>query len=154
MLVHTPINSTWTKSSEFQCSQVLIMWAILMKTIVLIFSLVAIKISSMNDPFTEIEFFCYKKGRHYKETLNNCVPNRSPDSQHVTLWCDYVPLGDERFDSTESGQGQLHWDSRPGLMRPNTQKFNVSGTLIKMLLHIPINSTWTISPKFQYAVPE
>ncbi|OBS59561.1 hypothetical protein A6R68_09314 [Neotoma lepida] len=60
MLVYTPITSTWTMSLEFQCSQDLIMWAILMKTIVLIFSLVAIKISSMNDPFTEIEFFCYR----------------------------------------------------------------------------------------------
>ncbi|OBS79973.1 hypothetical protein A6R68_21825, partial [Neotoma lepida] len=49
---------------------------------------------------------------------------------------------------------KLHWDSRLGLMRPNTQEFNVSGTLIKMLLHTPINSTWTISPEFQYAIPE
>ncbi|KAL6089393.1 hypothetical protein STEG23_029392 [Scotinomys teguina] len=60
MLVHTPINSTWTKSSEFQYLQVLIVWAILMKTLVVVLNLVAIKISCMKDLFIEFELFCYK----------------------------------------------------------------------------------------------
>ncbi|XP_076419077.1 uncharacterized protein LOC143271091 [Peromyscus maniculatus bairdii] len=60
MLVHTPINETWNKSSEFQYLQVLIAWAISMKILVLIFTLVAIKISCMEDPFIEIQLFCYK----------------------------------------------------------------------------------------------
>ncbi|XP_036031822.1 uncharacterized protein LOC118575347 [Onychomys torridus] len=60
MLFHIPINSTWNKSSEFQYLQVLIMWSILMKILVLIFSSVAIKISCMEDPFIEIQLFCYK----------------------------------------------------------------------------------------------
>ncbi|XP_052599717.1 uncharacterized protein LOC128113814 [Peromyscus californicus insignis] len=60
MLVHTPINSTWNKSSEFQYLQVLIAWAILMKILVVIFTSVAIKISCMEDPFIEIQLFCYK----------------------------------------------------------------------------------------------
>ncbi|XP_052599700.1 uncharacterized protein LOC128113800 [Peromyscus californicus insignis] len=60
MLVQTPINSTWNKSSEFQYLQVLIAWAILMKILVVIFTSVAIKISCMEDPFIEIQLFCYK----------------------------------------------------------------------------------------------
>ncbi|XP_036031575.1 uncharacterized protein LOC118574817 [Onychomys torridus] len=60
MLVHIPIDSTWNKSSEFQYLQALIMWAILMKILVVIFSLVAIKISCMEDPVIEIQLFCYK----------------------------------------------------------------------------------------------
>nr|XP_006995842.1 uncharacterized protein LOC102903482 isoform X2 [Peromyscus maniculatus bairdii] len=60
MLVHTPINETWNKSSEFQYLQVLIAWAILMKILVLIFTSVAIKISCMEDRFIEIQLFCYK----------------------------------------------------------------------------------------------
>ncbi|XP_037054654.1 LOW QUALITY PROTEIN: uncharacterized protein LOC114688997 [Peromyscus leucopus] len=60
MLVHTPINSTWNKSSEFQYLQVLIAWAILMKILVLVFTSVAIKLSCMEDQFIEIQLFCYK----------------------------------------------------------------------------------------------
>ncbi|XP_076418430.1 uncharacterized protein LOC143270938 [Peromyscus maniculatus bairdii] len=60
MLVHTPINETWYKSSEFQYLQVLIAWAISMKILVLIFTSVAIKISYMEEPFIEIQLFCYK----------------------------------------------------------------------------------------------
>ncbi|XP_006997512.1 uncharacterized protein LOC102915149 [Peromyscus maniculatus bairdii] len=60
MLVHTPINSTWTISPEFQYAQTMIVWAILMKLIVLIFGAVAIKISCMEDPFVEMEIYCYK----------------------------------------------------------------------------------------------
>ncbi|KAL1766826.1 hypothetical protein HispidOSU_023608 [Sigmodon hispidus] len=59
LLVHVPINSTWAISSEFQYLQILIVWAILMNIIVLIFSSVAIKISFMKDPFTELQIFCY-----------------------------------------------------------------------------------------------
>ncbi|XP_051035358.1 uncharacterized protein LOC127218393 [Phodopus roborovskii] len=60
MLVHTPINSTWTISPEFQWAQTLIMWAILMKLVVLIFGAIAIKISCMRDPFVELQIYCYK----------------------------------------------------------------------------------------------
>ncbi|XP_076418511.1 uncharacterized protein LOC143270965 [Peromyscus maniculatus bairdii] len=60
MVVHTPINETWKKSSEFQYVQVLIAWAISMKILVLIFTSVAIKISCIEDPFIEIQLFCYK----------------------------------------------------------------------------------------------
>ncbi|XP_059107186.1 uncharacterized protein LOC131899721 [Peromyscus eremicus] len=60
MLVHTPLNSTWNKSSEFQYLQVLIAWAILMKLLVVIFTSVAIKISCLEDPLIEIQLFCYK----------------------------------------------------------------------------------------------
>ncbi|XP_076418383.1 uncharacterized protein LOC143270919 [Peromyscus maniculatus bairdii] len=60
MVVHTPINETWNKSLEFQYVQVLIAWAISMKILVLIFTSVAIKISCMEDPFIEIQLFCYK----------------------------------------------------------------------------------------------
>ncbi|XP_076419078.1 uncharacterized protein LOC143271092 [Peromyscus maniculatus bairdii] len=60
MLVHTPINETWNKSSEFQYLQVLISWAILMKILVLIFTSVAVKISCMEDQFIDIQLFCYK----------------------------------------------------------------------------------------------
>ncbi|XP_059105988.1 uncharacterized protein LOC131898808 isoform X1 [Peromyscus eremicus] len=60
MLVHTPLNSTWNESSEFQYLQLLIAWAILMKLLVLIFTSVAIKISCLDDPFIEIQLFCYK----------------------------------------------------------------------------------------------
>ncbi|XP_003513651.1 uncharacterized protein LOC100760150, partial [Cricetulus griseus] len=60
MLVHTPINSTWTISPEFQYAQNLIVWAILMKPVVLVFSAMAFKISYMKHPFVELQIFCYK----------------------------------------------------------------------------------------------
>ncbi|CAH6785755.1 Samt4 [Phodopus roborovskii] len=60
MLVHTPINSTWTFTPEFQYVQTLIMWAVLMKPVVLIFGAIAIKISCMRDPFVELQIYCYK----------------------------------------------------------------------------------------------
>ncbi|XP_036032558.1 uncharacterized protein LOC118576401 [Onychomys torridus] len=60
MLVHTPINSTWTISPEFQYAQTMIVWAILMKLVVLIFGAAAIKISCMEDPFVEMEMYCYR----------------------------------------------------------------------------------------------
>ncbi|XP_051030859.1 uncharacterized protein LOC127214508 [Phodopus roborovskii] len=60
ILLRTPINSTWTISPEFQCAQTLIMWAILMKLVVLIFCAIAIKISCMRHPFVEWQIYCYK----------------------------------------------------------------------------------------------
>ncbi|EGW05481.1 hypothetical protein I79_022608 [Cricetulus griseus] len=60
MLVHTPINSTWTISPEFKYAQTLLLCAILMKPIVMIFDAIAIKISCMQDPFLELQICCYK----------------------------------------------------------------------------------------------
>ena len=60
ILVHTPINSSWTIPPEFQNAQNLIMWAISMKPVVLIFGAIAIKISYMKDPFIEMQIYCYK----------------------------------------------------------------------------------------------
>ncbi|XP_031232507.1 uncharacterized protein LOC116095108 [Mastomys coucha] len=59
MLVHNPIDSTWTISREFQYVQNLIVWAIFMKPIVLIFSAIAFKISCMKDPFLKMQIYCY-----------------------------------------------------------------------------------------------
>ncbi|XP_038172695.1 uncharacterized protein LOC119804989 [Arvicola amphibius] len=58
--VHIPFNSTWTIPPEFQYAQALIMWAVLMKPAVLIFSAIAIKIGCMKDPFIEMQIYCYK----------------------------------------------------------------------------------------------
>ncbi|XP_036031669.1 uncharacterized protein LOC118575094 [Onychomys torridus] len=58
-LVHTPTDSTRTTSPEFQIAQTLIVWAILMKPVVLIFGIVAITISCMEDPFVEMATYCY-----------------------------------------------------------------------------------------------
>lgn len=60
ILVHTPINSMWTISPEFQYGQALIMWSVLMKPVVLIFGAIAIKIGGMKDPFIEMQIYCYK----------------------------------------------------------------------------------------------
>ncbi|XP_003507598.1 uncharacterized protein LOC100775072 [Cricetulus griseus] len=60
VLVHTPINSTWIISPEFQYAQNLIIWAILMKPVVLVFSAMAIKISCMKNPVVEMQIYCYK----------------------------------------------------------------------------------------------
>ncbi|KAH0510293.1 hypothetical protein LTLLF_156070, partial [Microtus ochrogaster] len=60
ILVHTPINSTWNISPEFQYAQSLIMWAVTMKPVVLIFSAIAINIGCMKDPFIEMQLYCYK----------------------------------------------------------------------------------------------
>ncbi|XP_052599734.1 uncharacterized protein LOC128113847 [Peromyscus californicus insignis] len=59
MLVHTTTDSTRTVSPEFQIAQTLIVWVILMKPVVLIFGVVAIKISCMKDPFVEMATYCY-----------------------------------------------------------------------------------------------
>ncbi|XP_040599735.1 uncharacterized protein LOC121139807 [Mesocricetus auratus] len=60
MLVHTPINSTWIMSPEFQYAGNFLVWAILMKPVVLVFTAMAIKISCMKDPLVEMEIYCYK----------------------------------------------------------------------------------------------
>ncbi|EGV92944.1 hypothetical protein I79_015718, partial [Cricetulus griseus] len=60
MLVHTPIDSTWIISPEFHYAQNLIIWAMLMKSAVLGFSMLAIMISFMRDPFIEMQIYCYK----------------------------------------------------------------------------------------------
>uniref|UniRef100_A0A8C6GI60 Uncharacterized protein n=1 Tax=Mus spicilegus TaxID=10103 RepID=A0A8C6GI60_MUSSI len=60
MLVYTPIDSTWNISTEFMYAQNLITWAILMKPVVLVFSVIAIKISFMKDPLVEMQIYCYK----------------------------------------------------------------------------------------------
>ncbi|XP_075813115.1 uncharacterized protein LOC142840518 [Microtus pennsylvanicus] len=60
ILVHTPINSTWTISPEFEYARTLIMWTVSMKPVVLIFSAIAINIGCMKDPFIEMQLYCYK----------------------------------------------------------------------------------------------
>ncbi|EGW08416.1 hypothetical protein I79_021284 [Cricetulus griseus] len=60
MLVHTPINSNWTISTEYQYAQNLMVGAILMKPIVLVCSSMAIKISYMKYPYVEMQIYCYK----------------------------------------------------------------------------------------------
>lgn len=59
-MLHTPVNSNWTISPEFQYAENLIMCAILMKPIVLVFTAVAINIGCIKDPFAEVEIYCYK----------------------------------------------------------------------------------------------
>ncbi|KAL1765435.1 putative protein LOC100750885, partial [Sigmodon hispidus] len=58
-LVHTPINSTWTISTELQFAESLIVCAILMKPVVLVFSTMAINISCMKNPVVEMQKSCY-----------------------------------------------------------------------------------------------
>ncbi|NP_001395803.1 spermatogenesis associated multipass transmembrane protein 3 [Rattus norvegicus] len=60
ILVHSPINSTWTISPEFHYAQTLIIWAVLLKPAVLIFSAMAIKIGCMKDSFVKTQIFLYK----------------------------------------------------------------------------------------------
>ncbi|XP_003507599.1 uncharacterized protein LOC100750885 [Cricetulus griseus] len=60
MLVHTPIDSTWTILPELQYAENLLVWSILMKPVVMVFSAMAIKISCMKNPVVEMEKICYK----------------------------------------------------------------------------------------------
>lgn len=60
MLVHTPINSTWTIPPEFQYAQAMIVWVVLMKPVVITLGAIAIKISCMKDPTVEMGKNCYK----------------------------------------------------------------------------------------------
>ncbi|XP_031232496.1 uncharacterized protein LOC116095104 [Mastomys coucha] len=60
ILVYTPIDSTWNISTEFLYAQNLIVWAILMKPVVLVFSIMAIKLSFMKDSLVDMQICCYK----------------------------------------------------------------------------------------------
>ncbi|XP_005087811.1 uncharacterized protein LOC101830309 [Mesocricetus auratus] len=60
MLVHTPIDSTWSISPEFLYAQNLMVGTILMNPIVLVCSAMAIKISYMKHPYVELQIYCYK----------------------------------------------------------------------------------------------
>ncbi|NP_082830.2 uncharacterized protein LOC73495 [Mus musculus] len=59
-LVHSPINSTWTISPEFHYAQTLIVWAILLKPVVLLFNAMAVKIDYTNDSFVKGQMLLYK----------------------------------------------------------------------------------------------
>ncbi|XP_052027599.1 uncharacterized protein LOC127675579 [Apodemus sylvaticus] len=58
ILVHRPVNSTWTISPEFQCAQKLILLAMLIKLV--IFCSAAIKVSIIKASVPEIQIVCYK----------------------------------------------------------------------------------------------
>ncbi|XP_037055265.1 uncharacterized protein LOC114687838 [Peromyscus leucopus] len=60
ILVHSPVNSTWTISPEFRCAQSLILLAIFIKPVVVIFSSAAIRVSIIRASVPEIQIFCYK----------------------------------------------------------------------------------------------
>ncbi|XP_028638692.1 uncharacterized protein LOC114634197 [Grammomys surdaster] len=60
ILVHSPVNSTWTISPEFQCARNLILLAMLIKPLVVIFSSAAIKVSLIKASVPEIQIVCYK----------------------------------------------------------------------------------------------
>ncbi|KAL1766625.1 rCG64250, partial [Sigmodon hispidus] len=60
VLVHIPVNSTWTISPEFRCAQGLMLLATLIKPVVVIFSSAAIRVSIVKAPVPEIQIFCYK----------------------------------------------------------------------------------------------
>lgn len=60
ILVHSPINATWTISPEFRCAQSLILLAMLIKPVVVIFSSAIIKVRIIKASVPEIEILCYK----------------------------------------------------------------------------------------------
>ncbi|XP_051034670.1 uncharacterized protein LOC127217704 [Phodopus roborovskii] len=60
VLVHSPINASWTVSTEFQYAQNLILLAILIKPVVLVFSSVAIRMSITKASVPEIQLLCNK----------------------------------------------------------------------------------------------
>ncbi|XP_055478985.1 uncharacterized protein LOC129688270 [Psammomys obesus] len=60
ILVHSPVNSTWTISPEFRCAQSLILLTTLIKPVVVIFSSAAIRLSIIKVSVPEIEILCYK----------------------------------------------------------------------------------------------
>ncbi|XP_008771364.1 uncharacterized protein Samt2l2 [Rattus norvegicus] len=60
ILVHSPVNSTWTISPEFRCAQNLILMAMLIKPVVVIFSSAAIRVSIIKASVSEIQIVCYK----------------------------------------------------------------------------------------------
>lgn len=60
MLVHIPVNSDWTISPEFRCAQALILLAMLMKPIVVVLNLLAIRVSISKPSFPKTQILCYK----------------------------------------------------------------------------------------------
>ncbi|KAL1765439.1 spermatogenesis associated multipass transmembrane 2, partial [Sigmodon hispidus] len=60
ILVHSPVNSTWTLSPEFRCAQSLILLAMLIKPVVVIFSSAAIRVNIIKVSVPEIQILCYK----------------------------------------------------------------------------------------------
>ncbi|XP_021009623.1 uncharacterized protein LOC110287307 [Mus caroli] len=60
ILVHSPINSTWTISPEFHYAQKLIVWAILLKPAVLLFNALAVNIDYRDDSFVKAQILLYK----------------------------------------------------------------------------------------------
>ena len=60
ILVHSPVNSTWTISPEFQYARNLILLAMLIKPVVVIFSSAALRVSIIKASVPEIQIVCYK----------------------------------------------------------------------------------------------
>ncbi|XP_028639177.1 uncharacterized protein LOC114634721 [Grammomys surdaster] len=60
IMVHSPVNSTWTISPEFQCARNLILLAMLIKPVVVIFSSAAIRVSIIKASVPKIQIVCYK----------------------------------------------------------------------------------------------
>ncbi|XP_008837804.1 uncharacterized protein LOC103739252 [Nannospalax galili] len=60
LLVNSPINSTWPISPEFMYAQDLILFSVLLKPVVLIFSAVAHRVIYVKVPFSETLKLCYK----------------------------------------------------------------------------------------------
>lgn len=60
ILVHRPVNSTWTISPEFKCARNLIFLAMLIKPVVVIFSSASIRVSIIKASVPDIQIMCYK----------------------------------------------------------------------------------------------
>ncbi|XP_027287988.1 uncharacterized protein LOC113837593 [Cricetulus griseus] len=60
ILVHSPVNSSWTISPEFRCAQNLILLPMFIKPVVVIFSSSAIRVSIIKASVPEIQMICYK----------------------------------------------------------------------------------------------
>ncbi|XP_040599960.1 uncharacterized protein LOC121139949 [Mesocricetus auratus] len=58
--VHSPVNSSWTISPEFQYAQNLILLATLIKPVVLVFNSVIIRLTIIKASDLEIQMLCYK----------------------------------------------------------------------------------------------
>ncbi|EGV95061.1 hypothetical protein I79_015252 [Cricetulus griseus] len=58
--VHIPVNSSWTISPEFRYARNLILLSILIKPVILVCSLVAIRISIIKAEVPDIQVVCYK----------------------------------------------------------------------------------------------
>ncbi|XP_036032419.1 uncharacterized protein LOC118576168 [Onychomys torridus] len=60
ILMYSPVNSTWTISSEFRCAQSLILLAMFIKAMVVIFSSAALRVSIIRASVPEIQILCYR----------------------------------------------------------------------------------------------